>query len=42
LEDLNPSGFEVLVLFTISSFVFGERKNMIKEIKKAVSPNFYL
>jgi len=29
-------------LLTSSSFLFCERKNMLKENKKAVSPDFYL
>jgi len=35
--------FEIsVVLLTSSSFLFCERKNMLKENKKAVSPDFYL
>jgi len=31
-----------VVVLASSSFLFGERKNMFKENKKAVSPDFYL
>ena len=35
--------FEILVvLLTSSFFLFCERKNILKENKKAVSPDFYL
>ena len=35
--------FEISVVFlTSSSFLFCERKNMLKENKKVVSPDFYL
>jgi len=35
--------FEILVvLLTSSSFLFCERENVLKENKKAVSPDFYL
>jgi len=40
-EPANPLSISV-VLLTSSSFVFCERKNVLKEIKKEVGPDFYL
>jgi len=40
---MRSNRFEILVvLLTSSFFLFCERKNMLKENKKAVSPDFYL